>query len=126
VLAVQRAGDERDVLALVAALGEHRRRADQFQVARANGVPQDAHLAAGIIEVILPRHPVSGSLEQARHRITEHGIAPVPDGERPGGVRAHEFHHHGAPLAEGRRPIVRASISASACSQKRREKRKLM
>ena len=91
--------DVGDVAAEVAAVGEAlgdrlaaveyargRLRSDDGGVAGEHGLAEDAHLAAGIVEVVLACDGVAGPLQQRRDGVAEDGVAAVADRERAGRV----------------------------------------
>jgi len=88
------ARDVDQVLALIALVGQLDGVAEQLQVARAQRLREHAHLPAGVVEVVLAHDLVPGRVEQSRDAVAEHGVATVPDRERPGRIRGHELDHH--------------------------------
>ena len=94
--------DVLDVLALVVIPGEFDRVAEQLQIAQPHGIAEDAHLPAGVVEIVLALDLVAGPLQQPRDRIAEHRTAAVPDGQRTGRIGAHELHLDPASLCPRR------------------------
>ena len=70
--------------------------------ARLDRLAELAHLAAGVVHVVLALHAVARPLEDPGQRVAVGGVARRGHGERPRGVGGHELHEH--PLA--RRPAA--------------------
>src|SRR5690606_5841487 len=113
-LVIERLRDLSDVRAEVAVFGERGRdglaaleragRAagvDERLVAGADALAEDAHLAAGVVEVVLARDLVAGPVEEVGYGVAEDGVAAVPDGQRSGRVG-------GDVLDDGRLALARA------------------
>ena len=106
-------GEVLDVRAVVAVLGDLRLSAHELQEPRLDRGAEPVHLAAGIVEVVLPLDGPPGGLEQPGEGVADRGVPRVSDRERPGRVRAHELHLHPAAVRLGP-AVARPSAITSA------------
>ena len=83
----QVAGEGLDVLAAVGLLGQRLALA-----ACRHGRAQDAHLAPGVVEVVLARDLLPAGLQDAAQQVADERAAGVAHGQRPGRVGRHELH----------------------------------
>ena len=65
--------------------------AEGLQITQSQTLAEQLHLAAGVVEIVLPLDFVAGGLQQPRQRITDDGAATAPDVQWAGGVGADEF-----------------------------------
>ena len=77
-----------------------------FEVAQPGGQPEDVHLAAGVIDVILARHIPAGKGQQAGQRRAIGGTATVADVQRAGRIGRDELDLHRSCATELRAPVV--------------------
>ena len=94
-------GELGDVFALVALVGRL-----PSPHASGDGLGEAAHLAAGVVQVVLPLDPVAGEGEESSQRVTITGVTALGRGQRPGRVGGDELHQHplgslGGSAAEG-------------------------
>ncbi len=92
VLPVQGGGNVPDIVTLITVAWELDGLAAQFQVAQPHGGAQDVHLAAGVVDVILPMDLIAHRCQQVGHRRSIGRAAPVADMQGTGGVGGDEFH----------------------------------
>ena len=85
-LRFQGARDIDDVLALVAVFGHRRVDAVLLEIACADRLAEQLHLAAAVVEIIFARHVEAGRLVESRDRIAQHGVAAVADGDGSGRI----------------------------------------
>ncbi len=110
------AGDLGDVGALVPLGLEGDVVAAQLEIPRRDGLREDVHLHAGVVDVELPLDAPARVLEHARHAVAERRPAAVADVHRPHRVRRDELDLHALALARAStrpksRPCSRASVS---------------
>ena len=82
----QSARDVDDVLALVALVGHHGVDAVLLEIAHADRLAEQLHLAAAVVEIIFASHVETGGLVEARDGVAEHCVAAVADGDGTGGI----------------------------------------
>ena len=87
-LAVGEKGGARGVEVLLAL----RHHVEELLVAHGDGVPEDVHLRAVVVDVVLALDLVAGVLEHAAERVAQGSPAAVPDVERPHGVGGDKLH----------------------------------
>ena len=100
----ERARDVGDVVAAVAVVGEARRdhqavvqrlggrrRVHEGLVAGAHALGQDAHLASGVVVVVLARDGVADPLQERGDGVAQDGVAAVADRQRAGRVGRDEL-----------------------------------
>ncbi len=111
--AVRRLDGRRHVAHIVALVGVLRERdgdAVQLEIAQPGGQRQDVHLPAGVIDVILPRHPETGEVQQVGEARPVGGAAPVAHVQRPGRVGGDELHLQLAACAQRAAAEPRAGL----------------
>jgi len=103
--------------ALVPVFGQRDVAAQRLQIARPQAMAEHAHLATGVVEVVLELDLVPESAQQVRHGAADNPVARVADRQRAGGVGAHTFdlgplaapdvqRKHGVPGGDDRLDLV--------------------
>ena len=88
-------GDVDDIVAAIPALGvfgELHGQAADFAHAQVHGITEQAHLAAGVVDVVFGGNVVTGEAEQAGQGVANGGTTAMADVQGAGGVGGHVFH----------------------------------
>ena len=88
------AGDVDDVVALVVVFGPGNGHAGQFLGAQPYGKAQQAHLAAGVVDVILGVYIIARHAQQTGKAVAHCGTSPVAHMQGAGGVGGNVFQQH--------------------------------
>jgi len=78
--------DRLEILAGIEAFRDRDRLAKRLAVAQIGRAGERVDLAAGIVDVVLAHHVMTGARKQRRQRVAKHGAAPVADMHRPGRI----------------------------------------
>ena len=76
-----------------------------------DGVGEDIHLVAGVVDVELARNVIAGKREHVGHRVSKRRPTPVPEVHGPGRVRGDELEVNLHAIAR-MRPAVRGVLGA--------------
>ena len=90
-------GDFDQVVSLIAFFREWKVRVPFPGIARPERQTEEIHLVACVVVVILPADLCAHCLQQRGNTVSEHGLAPVADSERAGGVGADKLDHDFVP-----------------------------
>ncbi len=108
-LGLQRLADRLEIIARIEALGDVTDvLAERLAVAQERGTRQHIDLGAGIVDVVLARHPEAGEGQQIGQRVAEHRAAAVADMHRAGRVGRDVFDVDRLAGADGALAVIRA------------------
>ena len=111
-LCAEPVGDRDDVVPAITVRGKRELLPAALEVAQPGARSEDFHLPAVVIDVVLALDVVAGRLEQVAERRAVGGVAAVPDMQRTGRIRRHEFQQH-APSGT----VRRASVGGTGCQE---------
>ena len=99
-----------DVAPFVGLLGERELlgMAEQFEIARLRGTPEDVHLQAGVVDVVFLLHAPAREGEDVARHVADRGAAAVTDVQRPSGIGADELDLRFPTFAEIDAPVIAA------------------
>ena len=103
-------GQGNDVLAPVVVLGLGHGLAEEFLVAVEDGHAQDAHLTAGVVDVVFGLHGEAGGPQHPGQAVAHGRAASVADVQRSGGVGRDEFHLDFHALADVEQAVAVAGL----------------
>ncbi|MFH1252211.1 MAG: hypothetical protein V1715_14085 [bacterium] len=85
-------GNIDDIITLVMLVRQLIVKTQQLAVTNIRRLPQNTHLPAGVIVIILTVNVITIPFQNPGNRVTQHGLSPVSNRQRSGWIRTDEFH----------------------------------